>query len=239
MRISDLGTVIGGDDDPDGSWRSIAMRRRSSLGSAEGTLGGSYRPYGFEDLVVQPSSNSSGVPILFQAPSPATSSSTRNSSNIPTSSRRVPKSTIDPNIFETQVELNAYALHAQELTGTSTRIGVRSTYGSRSSTGITKKSPYATAAENAFPASGGGVWAKAGADGRYIGGEKGYIGAYSPEARKKRIERFIEKRARRVWTKKVKYDVRKNFADSRLRVKGRFVKKEDEELMRDVVPGAP
>jgi len=204
MRISDLGTVIGGDDDPDGSWRSIAMRRRSSLGSAEGTLGGSYRPYGFEDLVVQPSSNSSGVPILFQAPSPATSSSTRNSSNIPTSSRRVPKSTIDPNIFETQVELNAYALHAQELTGTSTRIGVRSTYGSRSSTGITKKSPYATAAENAFPASGGGVWAKAGADGRYIGGEKGYIGAYSPEARKKRIERFIEKRARRVWTKKVK-----------------------------------
>ena len=206
MRISDLGTVIGGDDDPDGSWRSIAMRRRSSLGSAEGALGGSYRPYGFEDLVVQPSPNSSGVPILFQAPSSSSSSSSsaRNSSNIPTSSRRVPKSTIDPNIFETQVELNAYALHAQELTGTSTRTGVRSTYGSRSSTGITKKSPYAAAAENAFPASGGGVWAKAGADGRYIGGEKGYIGAYSPEARKKRIERFIEKRARRVWTKKVK-----------------------------------
>jgi hypothetical protein len=36
----------------------------------------------------------------------------------------------------------------------------------------------------------------------------------------------------------MQYDVRKNFADSRLRVKGRFVKKEDEELMRDV-PGAP
>lgn len=37
-----------------------------------------------------------------------------------------------------------------------------------------------------------------------------------------------------MWTKKVKYDVRKNFADSRLRVKGRFVKKEDEELMREL-----
>ena len=32
----------------------------------------------------------------------------------------------------------------------------------------------------------------------------------------------------RVWKKSVQYDVRKNFADTRLRVKGRFVKKEDE-----------
>jgi len=62
-----------------------------------------------------------------------------------------------------------------------------------------------------------------------------YIGAYSPEQRKSRIARFIEKRSRRVWTKKVKYDVRKNFADSRLRVKGRFVKKEDEEIMRELM----
>lgn len=57
------------------------------------------------------------------------------------------------------------------------------------------------------------------------GKQNGYIGAYSPEQRKVRIQRFNEKRNRRVWTKKVKYDVRKNFADSRLRVKGRFVKK--------------
>jgi hypothetical protein len=54
------------------------------------------------------------------------------------------------------------------------------------------------------------------------------IGIYTPEERKRRIERFWEKRRSRVWTKKVKYDVRKNFADSRIRVKGRFVKKEDE-----------
>ena len=53
--------------------------------------------------------------------------------------------------------------------------------------------------------------------------EKGFIGAYSPESRKERIERFVEKRKKRVWTKKVKYDVRKNFADSRLRVKVRTV----------------
>ena len=40
----------------------------------------------------------------------------------------------------------------------------------------------------------------------------GWIGAYSPESRKVRIARFMEKRNHRVWTKTVKYDVRKNFA---------------------------
>ena len=63
----------------------------------------------------------------------------------------------------------------------------------------------------------------------------GWIGAYSPESRQIRIARFLEKRNHRVWTKTVKYDVRKNFADSRLRVKGRFVKKEDELLMRELM----
>jgi hypothetical protein len=63
----------------------------------------------------------------------------------------------------------------------------------------------------------------------------GWVGAYSPDSRKTRIGRFMEKRNHRVWTKSVKYDVRKNFADSRLRVKGRFVKKEDELLMRELM----
>ena len=45
----------------------------------------------------------------------------------------------------------------------------------------------------------------------------------------------MAKRHKRIWTKRVKYDVRKNFADSRLRVKGRFVKKEDEELLRELL----
>lgn len=64
---------------------------------------------------------------------------------------------------------------------------------------------------------------------------QGWIGAYSPESRKVRIERFRTKRNHRVWTKEVKYGVRKNFADSRMRVKGRFVKKQDELLMRDLI----
>ena len=41
--------------------------------------------------------------------------------------------------------------------------------------------------------------------------------------------------ATRDWTKRVKYDVRKNFAETRLRVKGRFVKKEEEDLLKDLV----
>ena len=52
-----------------------------------------------------------------------------------------------------------------------------------------------------------------------------FIGVYSPRSRRKRIDRFIAKRKARVWQKKVEYSVRKDFADSRLRVKGHFVKK--------------
>jgi len=63
----------------------------------------------------------------------------------------------------------------------------------------------------------------------------GFVGGYSPDARRRRIEKFMQKRQNRVWQKRVKYDVRKNFADSRLRVKGRFVKKEDEELLRELM----
>ena len=61
----------------------------------------------------------------------------------------------------------------------------------------------------------------------------GWVGAYPYEARTRRLALYQHKRQRRVWEKTVKYDVRKSFADSRLRVKGRFVKKEDEALLRD------
>lgn len=67
---------------------------------------------------------------------------------------------------------------------------------------------------------------------REDGAQRRFVGAYSPESRKKRIARFLEKRKRRIWQKKVKYDVRKSFADSRMRIKGRFVKKEDEAFLK-------
>ena len=68
-----------------------------------------------------------------------------------------------------------------------------------------------------------------------VNGPDGWVGAYSPDSRHLRVTRFLEKRQHRIWCKKVKYDVRKSFADSRLRVKGRFVKKEDEMLMRELM----
>ncbi len=68
-----------------------------------------------------------------------------------------------------------------------------------------------------------------------ISDEEGpFVGRYTLEERKRIIQRFCEKRNRRIWRKRIKYDVRKNFADSRLRVKGRFVRKEDEEQLRDL-----
>ena len=38
--------------------------------------------------------------------------------------------------------------------------------------------------------------------------------------------KFKAKKSRRVWNKKINYDCRKKVADSRLRVKGKFVTKE-------------
>ena len=66
-------------------------------------------------------------------------------------------------------------------------------------------------------------------------GERHLIGSYSPLRRQKRVREFMEKRKRRIWKKRIKYDVRKSFADSRLRVKGRFVKKSDEEIVREAM----
>ena len=44
-----------------------------------------------------------------------------------------------------------------------------------------------------------------------------------------------EKRKHKVLSKKCRYDVRKTFADMRLRVKGRFLKKGDEDFLREFV----
>jgi hypothetical protein len=63
----------------------------------------------------------------------------------------------------------------------------------------------------------------------------GKVGLYTREERRRIIDRFIKKRDHRIWRKRVKYDVRKSFADSRLRVKGRFVRKEDEDQLRELL----
>ena len=61
-------------------------------------------------------------------------------------------------------------------------------------------------------------------------GEK-QIGALKIEERRRKVEKFLQKRKIRTWNKKISYDCRKRVADSRLRIKGRFVtKKQASEL---------
>jgi len=54
------------------------------------------------------------------------------------------------------------------------------------------------------------------------------IGAYTKEERQQRIHRFREKKNKRIWRKQIKYDCRKKLADTRPRVKGRFVSRAEE-----------
>lgn len=55
--------------------------------------------------------------------------------------------------------------------------------------------------------------------------KNGRIGIYTPAERAAIIARFQKKRKSRVWNKKIRYNCRKNLADRRLRIKGRFVKR--------------
>ncbi|ETV86825.1 hypothetical protein, variant [Aphanomyces astaci] len=50
------------------------------------------------------------------------------------------------------------------------------------------------------------------------------IGIYSPRSRRELLEKYMEKRTKRLSRKKVRYRVRKTLANARPRVKGRFVK---------------
>lgn len=56
--------------------------------------------------------------------------------------------------------------------------------------------------------------------------ETGKIGVLSASERRKKIMHYLEKRKRRIWKKKISYDCRKKVADKRLRIKGRFVTRE-------------
>ena len=65
--------------------------------------------------------------------------------------------------------------------------------------------------------------------------QNGRIGIYTPAERAAIIARFNAKRQRRVWNKKIRYNCRKSLADRRLRVKGRFVKRcEQEQLAKEI-----
>lgn len=66
----------------------------------------------------------------------------------------------------------------------------------------------------------------------------GRIGIYTPAERAAIITKFNAKRARRVWNKKIRYNCRKNLADRRLRIKGRFVKRSVEALAAHDVPSS-
>jgi len=49
------------------------------------------------------------------------------------------------------------------------------------------------------------------------------IGTLTVAERKIKIEKYLEKRKKRSWSRRINYDCRKRVADSRLRIKGRFV----------------
>mmetsp|Transcript_31773 Transcript_31773/g.31486 ORF Transcript_31773/g.31486 Transcript_31773/m.31486 type:complete len:213 (+) Transcript_31773:21-659(+) len=52
------------------------------------------------------------------------------------------------------------------------------------------------------------------------------IGTLTLEERKLKIEKYLEKRKKRTFSKRIAYACRKRVADSRIRIKGRFVTKE-------------
>jgi hypothetical protein len=54
--------------------------------------------------------------------------------------------------------------------------------------------------------------------------KNGRIGIYTKEERAAIIRRYRDKKKRRVWKKQIRYYCRKNLADRRIRIKGRFVK---------------
>lgn len=49
------------------------------------------------------------------------------------------------------------------------------------------------------------------------------------QERDRKILRYLEKKRRRVYIKRISYDCRKRVADNRLRVKGRFISKKEEQ----------
>ncbi|OMJ83138.1 hypothetical protein SteCoe_15991 [Stentor coeruleus] len=62
------------------------------------------------------------------------------------------------------------------------------------------------------------------------------IGTITMEERKEKVKKYLEKRKRRIFTKRISYACRKRVADSRIRVKGRFVTKEQARKLEYQIP---
>lgn len=58
------------------------------------------------------------------------------------------------------------------------------------------------------------------------------VGTLTYEERQIKINRYREKKKKRVWSKKINYNCRKKVAENRLRIKGRFVTKEQAVVLR-------
>lgn len=59
------------------------------------------------------------------------------------------------------------------------------------------------------------------------------VGAYTKLERQEKIAKYRAKKSQRVFRKQVKYDCRKKLADTRPRVKGRFVTKEETTILKE------
>jgi hypothetical protein len=49
------------------------------------------------------------------------------------------------------------------------------------------------------------------------------FGVISWLERQNKVSRYLQKKKRRIWNKKINYDCRKKVAENRLRIKGKFV----------------
>ena len=58
------------------------------------------------------------------------------------------------------------------------------------------------------------------------------IGTLTIEERREKIQKYLEKRKNRNWKKRINYDCRKRVADNRIRLKGRFVTKEQAKMLQ-------
>lgn len=60
------------------------------------------------------------------------------------------------------------------------------------------------------------------------------IGTLTYEQRQIKLKRYREKKKNRVWSKKINYNCRKKVAENRLRIRGRFVKKEQALVLQKI-----